>query len=113
LAGAGAAAAAYARAPLSLPERRRLGPPARPHRPAPPAPGPTPAHPQGIANAPRRDFLFSEIGLGGADPNGQRAAANLQELAGNPLNGIWAVYNAAQDPWRNEDYRNYRRQWFK
>lgn len=60
-----------------------------------------------------KDFLFSEVGLGGGDPNNQHAATNLAELAGNPLNGIWAVYNTAQDPWRNSDYKGYRRQWFK
>jgi hypothetical protein len=79
---------------------------------APPAP-PLLRRAQGLVNAPGRDFLFSEIGLGGADPNGQRAAANLQDLAANPLHGIWAEYNSAQDPWRNDDYRSYRRQWFK
>lgn len=60
-----------------------------------------------------KDFLFSEVGLGGGDPNNQRAASSLLELAMNPLNGIWAVYNTAQDPWRNADYKLYRREWFK
>jgi hypothetical protein len=68
---------------------------------------------QSLINSRDRDFLFSEIGLGGGDPANQRAAASLEELAGNPLYGIWAVYNTAQDPWRNSDYKSYRRMWFK
>jgi hypothetical protein len=62
---------------------------------------------------PNRDFLFSEVGIGGGNPDNQRAASNLVELATNIHNGIWAVYNVAQDPWRNSDYRDFRRQWFK
>jgi len=60
-----------------------------------------------------RDFLFSEVGLGGGDPNNQRSATSLTELANNIHNGIWAVYNVAQDPWRNQDYKDFRREWFK
>jgi hypothetical protein len=60
-----------------------------------------------------RDFLFSEVGLGGGDPNNQRTATSLAELATNIHNGIWAVYNVAQDPWRNQDYKEFRREWFK
>ncbi|KAI8462886.1 MAG: hypothetical protein J3K34DRAFT_462714 [Monoraphidium minutum] len=60
-----------------------------------------------------KDFLFSEVGLGGGSSDGRAAATSVVELALNPLNGIWAVYNTAQDPWRNADFKTYRRQWFK
>ncbi|GBF99164.1 hypothetical protein Rsub_11609 [Raphidocelis subcapitata] len=60
-----------------------------------------------------KDFLFSEVGLGGGDQDNKKAAGNLLELATNIHNGIWAVYNVAQDPWRNADYKEFRREWFK
>ncbi|KIY96863.1 hypothetical protein MNEG_11101 [Monoraphidium neglectum] len=60
-----------------------------------------------------RDFLFSEVGLGGSDPADSRPATSLAELAANPLDGIWAVYNIAQDPWRIANYKLYRREWYK
>jgi hypothetical protein len=40
-------------------------------------------------------------------------AQDLTTLAANPLAGIWAVYNTAQDPWQRQDFRSYRRTWFK
>lgn len=87
--------------------RLRALAPARLHLPLPtspaepPPPPLTPPNTQGLINS-KRDFLFSEVGLGGADPNNQRVATNLAELATNVHNGIWAVYNVAQDPWRNQ-----------
>ena len=60
-----------------------------------------------------REFIFSEVGLGGADPSNARVASNLRELATNVHNGIWTVYNAAQDPWARADYRGFRREWFR
>jgi hypothetical protein len=49
-----------------------------------------------------KDFLFSEVGLGGGQPDGRSTASNLQSLAENVENGIWAVYNTAQDPWQRQ-----------
>jgi hypothetical protein len=49
-----------------------------------------------------KDFLFSEVGLGGAQPDGRSTASDLQSLAENVENGIWAVYNTAQDPWQRQ-----------
>ena len=37
---------------------------------------------------------------------------DLNTLAQGVENGIWAVYNTAQDPWKRQDYRDYRRKWF-
>ncbi|KAF8061065.1 hypothetical protein HT031_004525 [Scenedesmus sp. PABB004] len=54
----------------------------------------------------RRDFVFSELGLGGAAPDGRSAATDLASLAEEAANGIWA------DPWRRADFRDYRRRWF-
>jgi hypothetical protein len=59
----------------------------------------------------RRDFLLSEIGLGGAMLDGKTPARNAAEAAMMPLSGIWAVYNRAQDPWLRKDMREYRRKW--
>jgi hypothetical protein len=53
-----------------------------------------------------KDFLFSEVGLGGAQPDGRSTAADLQSLAENVENGIWAVYNTAQDPWQRQVRRH-------
>lgn len=61
----------------------------------------------------RRDFLLSEVGLGGAQGDGKTPARNAAEAAALPLSGIWAVYNRAQDPWQRQDMRQYRRQWSK
>ena len=66
-----------------------------------------------VANGAGRDLLFSEVGLGGGDSSNQRAAASLQEVAEQPLQGIWSVYSAARDPWRNAEYTAYRREWFR
>jgi hypothetical protein len=49
-----------------------------------------------------KDFLFSEVGLGGGQPDGRSTASDLQSLAENVENGIWAVYNTAQDPWQRQ-----------
>lgn len=83
--------------------------PCRPHH----VPRPGPCHPQKLTAPGARDFLFSEVGLGGGDASNQRAAASVAEVASNPLNGIWTVYNVKQDPWSKSDYKSYRREWFK
>lgn len=100
--------------PRAIPRPRRLLalPPQRPqlalHRRHP-----QPPPPQRFINDPKKEFLFSEVGLGGGDNANQHAAGSLNELANNIHNGIWAVYNVAQDPWRNADYKEFRREWFK
>ncbi|WIA43876.1 hypothetical protein OEZ86_010289 [Tetradesmus obliquus] len=67
---------------------------------------------KGLVQQSSKDFLFSEVGLGGAQPDGRSTAADLQSLAENVENGIWAVYNTAQDPWQRQDFRDYRKKWF-
>jgi hypothetical protein len=95
--------------PAPFPHNRLAAPPPNPPPPPPPAPPP----PQKLMHKGGKDFLFSEVGLGGGDGDNKRAATNLLELATNVHNGIWAVYNVAQDPWRNADYKEFRREWFK
>eukprot|EP00775_Hariotina_reticulata_P002495 gene2495-2798_t len=60
-----------------------------------------------------KDFLFSEVGLGGAASDRMSLAQDLNMLSKNVENGIWAVYNTRQDPWQRPDYREYRRIWFQ
>lgn len=64
-----------------------------------------------IANG-NKDFIFSEVGLGGGDQDSKLPAADLQSLAGHPSLGIWGKYNVGQDPWKRYDYAHYRRRWF-
>jgi hypothetical protein len=66
---------------------------------------------RGLVTGTRRDFLLSEVGLGGAASDGKTPARNAAEAASLPMSGIWAVYNRAQDPWQRQDLREYRRQW--
>jgi len=66
---------------------------------------------KGLVAGGRRDFLLSEVGLGGAMPDGKTPAHSAAAVAAQPLSGIWAVYNRAQDPWQRKELRVYRRQW--
>lgn len=40
-------------------------------------------------------------------------APDLSSVAHHPLNGIWAVYNVAQDPWAKKTFKDYRRQYYQ
>jgi hypothetical protein len=59
----------------------------------------------------RREFLLSEVGLGGAQSDSRTPARTAAEAAALPLHGIWAVYNRAQDPWQLPEMRRFRRHW--
>jgi hypothetical protein len=53
-------------------------------------------------------LVISEWGLGGGTQDGNGIAASLTDVAGHPFFGLWYPYAARKDPWRNQQYNNYR-----
>ena len=61
-----------------------------------------------------KPFVYSEHALGGYNSKGNRIAPDLAALAKYPMRGIWpGQYSVESDPWRNAQYKQYRRQLYR
>lgn len=59
-------------------------------------------------------LTFSEVGIGGGrrDNDGRLPAQSALEAALHPWSGVFGVYDAATDPWRHPELRDFRRAYF-
>jgi hypothetical protein len=53
-------------------------------------------------------LVISEWGLGGGTQDGNGIAGSLADVAGHPFFGLWYPYATSKDPWRNQQYNDYR-----
>lgn len=61
-----------------------------------------------------KPFVYSEHGVGGYSSKGNQIAPDLAALAKYPMRGVWlGQYSVESDPWRNAQYKQYRRQLYR